>query len=178
MSQAAPKAAPQGSPFWHFSLGLYRAPGVADACIRLQDEAGVDVNLLFFLLWNASLKRRLSSAEVQALDSRVAGWRNTAVIPLREIRRALKSTPGLIEPGAAELFRTRVKGLELEAERLQQETLFGLTQSTAWGESAASAAAAARANLAAYAQYSNRNFPDAPVDTILAAFAKLHSDAA
>ena len=40
MSQAAPKAPPQGSPFWHFSLGLYRAPGVADACIRLQDEAG------------------------------------------------------------------------------------------------------------------------------------------
>jgi uncharacterized protein (TIGR02444 family) len=178
MSQAAPKAAPQGSPFWHFSLGLYRAPGVADACIRLQDEAGVDVNLLFFLLWNASLKRRLSSAEVQALDSRVAGWRNTAVIPLREIRRALKSTPGLIEPGTAELFRTRVKGLELEAERLQQETLFALSQSGEMGESAASAEATARANIAAYEKYSTRNFPQAAVDTILAAFGKLHSDGA
>jgi uncharacterized protein (TIGR02444 family) len=178
MSQAAPKAAPQGSPFWHFSLGLYRAPGVGDACIQLQDEAGVDVNLLFFLLWNALLNRQLSSNDVHAVDSAIAGWRNTAVIPLREIRRALKSTPGLIEPGAAELFRTRVKGLELEAERLQQETLFGLAQSTALGESAASAVAAARANFAAYGQYSNRNFPDAPVDTILAAFAKLHGDAA
>src|SRR3954471_16666239 len=178
MSQAAPKAAPQGSPFWHFSLGLYRAPGVADACIRLQDEAGVDVNLLFFLLWNASLKRRLSSAEVQALDSRVAGWRNTAVIPLRKIRRALKSTPGVIEPGAAELFRTRVKGLELEAERLQQETLFAPGQPTPPGESAASAQGAARANLAPYENYSTRNFPKAAVDAMLAAFGKLHSDAA
>jgi uncharacterized protein (TIGR02444 family) len=178
MSQAAPKAPPQGSPFWHFSLGLYRAPGVADACIRLQDEAGVDVNLLFFLLWNASLKRQLSSAEVQAVDGRVAGWRQAAVIPLREIRRALKSAAGLIEPGAAELFRTRVKGLELEAERLQQETLFGLAQSAALGESAVSAKAAARANFAAYEKYSTRIFPKAAVDAILAAFDKLHSDAA
>src|SRR5215212_2522385 len=105
MSQAAPKAPPQGSPFWHFSLALYRAPGVADNCLRLQDEVGVDVNLLFFLLWNASLKRQLSAADVQAVDSRVAGWRRTAVVPLREIRRALKAAVGLIEPGAAELFR-------------------------------------------------------------------------
>jgi uncharacterized protein (TIGR02444 family) len=177
MSQAAPKAPPQGSPFWHFSLGLYRAPGVADACIRLQDEAGVDVNLLFFLLWNASLKRQLSPADIEAVDSRVAGWRQTAVVPLREIRRALKSAPALIEPGAAELFRTRVKGLELEAERLQQETLFGLSQSTALGETAASAETAARVNLAAYEKYSASNFSQPAVDAILAAFGKLHTDA-
>jgi len=178
MSQAAPKAPPQGSPFWHFSLALYRATGVADACIRLQDEAGVDVNLLFFLLWNASLKRQLSPADVRAVDSRVVGWRQTAVIPLREIRRALKSAAESIEPGAAELFRTRVKGLELEAERLQQETLFDLSRSTALGENAASAQAAARANVAAYEKYSARSFPKDAVDAILAAFGKLHSDAA
>jgi uncharacterized protein (TIGR02444 family) len=177
MSQAAPKAPPQGSPFWHFSLGLYRAPGVADACIRLQDEAGVDVNLLFFLLWNASLKRQLTAADVEAVDSRVAGWRQTAVVPLREIRRALKSAAGLIEPGAAELFRTRVKGLELEAERLQQETLFALSQSAVLGKTAASVEMAGRANLAAYEKYSTRNFPQPAVDAILAAFGQLHSGA-
>lgn len=174
MGQAASKA-PQGSPFWHFSLGFYRAPGVADACIRLQDEAGVDVNLLFFLLWNAALKRQFSPADVEAADCRVAGWRKTAVIPLREIRRALKSTTGLIEPGNAEVFRTKVKGLELEAERLQQEALHDFSQSKTLGAGAASAEAAARANIAAYEKYSARSFPKAPVDAILAAFGKLHA---
>ncbi len=174
MSQAAPKAPPQGSPFWHFSLGLYRAPGVADACLLLQDEAGVDVNLLFFLLWNASLKRQVSSNDVHAVDSHIAGWRKTAVIPLRDIRRALKSATGLIEPGAAELFRTRVKGLELEAERLQQETLFDLSQATPLGEAAPSADAAAHANIAAYEKYCSRGFPKASVDAILDAFRALH----
>jgi uncharacterized protein (TIGR02444 family) len=175
MSQAAPKAPPQGSPFWHFSLGFYRAPEVADACIRLQDEAGVDVNLLFFLLWNASLKRQFSAADVEAADCRVADWRKTAVIPLREIRRTLKSTIGLIEPGSAEVFRTKVKGLELEAERLQQEALHDFSQSNPLGEGAASAEAAARANLAVYERYSGRSFPKAPVDAILAAFGNLHA---
>ena len=173
MNQAAPKAPPQGSPFWHFSLGFYRAPGVADACIRLQDEAGVDVNLLFFLLWNASLKRQFSSADVAVVDGRIAGWRNAAVIPLREIRRALKSAAGPLEAGTAEVFRTKVKGLELEAERLQQEALHDLSQSTALGERAASAEAAARANVAAYEKYSARSFPKVPVDAILAAFDQL-----
>ena len=143
MSQAAPKAPPQGSPFWQFSLGFYRAPGVADACILLQDEAGVDVNLLFFLLWNASLKREFASTDVHAVDSCVAGWRKAAVIPLREIRRALV---------------------------IEQETLFTLSQSAALGREAASAHAAARANIAAYEKYSARDFPKPAVDAILAAF--------
>ena len=174
MSQAVQKAPPQGSPLWQFSLSLYRAPGVADACILLQDEVGVDVNLLFFLLWNASLKRQFESGDVHSVDSCIAGWRKTAVIPLREIRRGLKSAPALIEPGAAELFRAKVKGLELEAERLQQETLFALSQTAALGRKAASANVAARANIAAYEKYSTRDFPRPAVDAILAAFAAKH----
>ena len=36
------------SPFWQFSIKFYAVPGVADACIALQDQAKVDVNILFF----------------------------------------------------------------------------------------------------------------------------------
>src|ERR1700680_2972326 len=43
-----------GSPFWRFSLRFYRQPGVADACIALQDARGVDVNILLFFLWLGS----------------------------------------------------------------------------------------------------------------------------
>jgi len=173
MTQAASKAPPQGSPFWHFSLRFYRAPEVAEACIRLQDEAGVDVNLFFFLLWNASLKRRLSASDVEAIDRHVAGWRQSAVIPLRDVRRALKSASRLIDPATSEVFRTKVKGLELEAERLQQEALYAFAQSAALGEPAASAEEAARANIAAYQSLSAARFPPAAVAAVLDAFGKL-----
>ena len=57
MTAAASPSA--GSPFWRFSLRFYRRREVADACIALQEEAGVDVNLLLFLLWHAIHKRAL-----------------------------------------------------------------------------------------------------------------------
>ena len=47
----------QGLPFWRFSLGFYRRAGVADACIAA-GGGGVDVNLLLFLLWQATLHRQ------------------------------------------------------------------------------------------------------------------------
>jgi uncharacterized protein (TIGR02444 family) len=173
MAEAAVKAPSQGSPFWHFSLGFYRAPGVADACIRLQDEAGVDVNLLFFLLWNASLKRMFSAADVKAVDGHVASWRQSTVIPLRNMRRVLKSAPALVEPGLAEVFRTKVKGLELEAERLQQEALYDFAQSGPLGKPAASADEAAQANVAAYESFSGHDFPKSAIGLVLDAFRKL-----
>ena len=36
--------------FWDFSVGTYRRPGVADACLSLQDRYGLDVNVLLLLL--------------------------------------------------------------------------------------------------------------------------------
>ena len=52
MTMAEPSSSSdQGSPFWRFSLQLYRLPGVAEACIELQEKCGADVNLLLFLLW-------------------------------------------------------------------------------------------------------------------------------
>ena len=55
----APASPSAGSPFWRFSLRFYRRREVADACITLQEQAGVDVNLLLFLRWHATQKRAL-----------------------------------------------------------------------------------------------------------------------
>ena len=35
-----------GSPFWNFSLAVYRASAVQDECLDLQDQFGRDVNLV------------------------------------------------------------------------------------------------------------------------------------
>jgi uncharacterized protein (TIGR02444 family) len=174
-----PETAPSGSgsPFWRFSLRLYRLPGVAEACIKLQEDAGCDVNLLLFLLWHAALGRRLATQEIERLEQDIAPWRDRTVVPLRAVRRALKSPPpGPVEAGAAEAFRTRIKAVELEAERLQQEAMYACVREALLGEAVPSVAQAARANVGAYGTTCRAAFAPAAVDTLLAALEKMPAE--
>jgi uncharacterized protein (TIGR02444 family) len=158
----------QGSPFWRFSLRFYRRPGVADACIALQEGCGVDVNILLFFLWLAVARRCVPSAAAKAVCAKVAPWRDEVVVPLRTLRRRLRDGSSLVERGATELFRTRIKAIELESERLQQESMFALAAGLAT-ENAPTVEAAARANVAAYEQALARTFAPGAVGVLLAA---------
>jgi uncharacterized protein (TIGR02444 family) len=159
------------SPFWQFSIKFYAVPRVAEACIALQDHAKVDVNVLFYLLWNATQGRAFNAADVGEIERRIGPWREMAVVPIRNIRRALKSPPEAIAPEAAESLRTRIKAVELEAERLQQEALYGLAQTSRLGRPAPSKADAARDSISSY-QGVIGPFPPEPLGTVLSAFAK------
>ena len=102
------------SPFWRFSLRFYGRPGVADACLSLQDQAGADVNLLLFLLFLAERKRQLDAAEIARFDAAVSQWRDSVVKPLRALRRGLKPGIEFIPGTVIETFRAQIKRLELE----------------------------------------------------------------
>ena len=171
MSDSSAAAPVEKSPFWRFSVKFYAAPGVAAACIELQDRAKVDVNILFFLLWSAAQGRAFGEADVAEVERLIGAWRDMAVVPIREVRRALKSPPPAMAADAAEGFRTRIKAVELEAERLQQEALYDLAQSDRLGRPAASPAQAARTSVDAY-QGVIGSMPAAPLDIVLSAFAK------
>ena len=165
------KQAIDKSPFWRFSVKFYAEPGVAPACIELQDKAGVDVNVLFFLLWNASQGHVLNAVDVEEIERAIGPWREMAVVPIRNVRRALKTPPPVMAPADAESLRTRVKAVELEAERLQQEALYRLSQSGRLGRPATSSPDAARDSLSSY-QGVIGPFPPEPLAAVLSAFAK------
>jgi uncharacterized protein (TIGR02444 family) len=167
----APDTMSRTSPFWQFSLKFYAMPGVGPACIALQDEAGADVNVLLFLLWNASLGRALDIDEVKAIEATIGIWRNMTVIPLRGVRRALKSGPSIAAPEVTEAFRTRIKQVELEAERLQQEAMYAMAESAGY-DGGLAPAEAAKISIASY-QAVLQPLPRNPVETILSAFAKM-----
>jgi uncharacterized protein (TIGR02444 family) len=147
-----PEPTSEDSPFWRFSLRFYARAKISAACLVLQDEAGVDVNLLLFLLFLAEHRRRIGEAEVAELDSAVLGWRDGVVKLLRSLRRALKTGVGEIPVTVSEAFRGQIKRLELESEHIEQSVLerFSTAQ---LGVSAASRLEAAQANLAAYEAY-------------------------
>jgi len=106
--------------FWRFSLAVYARPGVAPACLVLQDEHGRDVNLMLFCCWlGASGRGVLERAGLEAADRAVTGWRHEVVEPLRAARRAIKAA-GLSD---SDSIYAKAKALELEAERLLQRQL-------------------------------------------------------
>jgi uncharacterized protein (TIGR02444 family) len=109
---------------WAFALRIYAGPGVADACLRLQDEAGVDV-MVFLMIVFAAVRHRvlLTPSEIGELDDACRPWREQIVQPLRVIRGRLKTGPLPAPNGETEPFRSTIKAAELAAERLQNRLL-------------------------------------------------------
>ena len=113
--------------FWNFSLKIYRQPGVADECLHLQDNFGVDVNLLLFCAFAGAARGAvLAEADLAEATALVREWHNDVVKTLRTVRRALKPFGARQDwelAAAAEVLRTQVKAVELESERLEQAML-------------------------------------------------------
>ncbi|RAI44193.1 TIGR02444 family protein [Rhodoplanes roseus] len=157
-----------GSPFWRFSLATYRKPGVAEACLALQDGFSVDVNVLLFVMWLGTGGRRLDDVETQFVIDQAAGWAREIVVPLRGVRRRLKEDAPLVDAAAAQAFRTQVKRLELEAERLQQEALYRLADRLPPGGGSPPADAVG-ANVEALGRALGQDFPAAQAALLVAA---------
>jgi len=104
---------------WDWTLRAYGRPGVPDACLRLQDAFGQNTSLLLWAVWVETADKALL---VRAAELARA-WEATALVPLREVRRALKAPFPPIDDGAREGLRDDVKGAELRCERVLMETL-------------------------------------------------------
>ncbi|MET0446642.1 MAG: TIGR02444 family protein [Pseudorhodoplanes sp.] len=109
---------------WAFALRLYSAPGVSDACLKLQADAGVDVMLLLVASFAASQRRiRLTPADIRHMDAACGAWRAQVVHPLRQLRTVLKSGPVPAPSDETEKLRSQIKASELAAERLENDLL-------------------------------------------------------
>ena len=120
MTDPKAKDGAAANPLWTFSVQVYDRPGVKEACLALQDEAGADVNLLMFFCWLAQSGRgRLTRAEVQKAMAIVAVWRVQVLTPLRRVRRRLKAGGRSDEAG----LREKLLAVELAAEKIEQTRL-------------------------------------------------------
>lgn len=142
--------ADKGDALWRFALAVYQKPGVSDACLLLQDRHGCNVTLLLYAAWAAAEQGvALEPEEMAAAAETVAAWHGEVVEPLRAVRRRLKHGPPPAPDAATGKLRARLQAIEIDAERLELETLAGLLpdRSNAAG-SIAAATNPALANLA------------------------------
>lgn len=104
---------------WRFALSFYARPGVAEACLALQEAGGIDVIQLIALAYaDAILDAPLSAGDMATLRRESAPWRDATVLPLRALRRFLKP-PREGFPEEKEQLRDKVKAAELMAEQIQ-----------------------------------------------------------
>ncbi|SHJ28466.1 TIGR02444 family protein [Roseomonas rosea] len=132
--------------FWRFSCAVYAAPGVAQACLELQDRHGADVNLLLLAAWlGANRGVRVEAAWLA--EEPGADWHRGVIGPLRQARRRVKA--GGLGDEALRQFHAQLLACELAAERIRQAELFRWTQTRRPGTPPALAMTGlARRNLA------------------------------
>jgi uncharacterized protein (TIGR02444 family) len=116
------------SALWRFSLAVYRSAGVQEECLDVQERYGVDVNLLMLCAYAGAVEGVVLSASdvADALDA-TGAWHANVVRTLRQVRRTLKPWGAAGQGDLAqvvEAVRVKVKGVELEAEQIEQAMMW------------------------------------------------------
>jgi uncharacterized protein (TIGR02444 family) len=115
--------------FWGFSNRVYRMPGVARDCLALQDDHGLDVNMVLFCIWAGLTRGVLGNADLAQASALSATWAGQVVGPLRSIRKWMKPAENRLsgmERDSVSGLRESIKRNELDAEHLQQLALEAL----------------------------------------------------
>ena len=101
----------------NYVLSVYAQPGVAEACLLLQDRAGVDVVVLLHAMYLfASKGVALDEQALASAEARVGSWRREVTAPLRALRTTLKPGFAGLPPASVEQTRQKIKEAEREAE--------------------------------------------------------------
>lgn len=141
------------SPLWTFSVRHYAKPGVKEACLALQDDTGLDVNVALACLWHERKGGTpLSGEDIERLLEAVrpAQQRVEGIRPLRRDAQHAAETEAL--------YRT-LKRAELLAENLLQLALYEALRSLPHGD-----AGDGRASLQAYATQQRKTLPPGEVE--------------
>ena len=115
---------PLDGALWHFAERVYGRPGVAQACLGLQERCHADVNLLLFAAWlGAERGMSLPDPLARQAQQRVAAWHGEIVRPLRAVRQRMKAGPAPAPSSATEALRDALKAVEIGSERIELAVL-------------------------------------------------------
>lgn len=104
---------------WDWSLAVYGRADVAEAGLLLQERYDQNLCLLLWAAWSGAAEPETITRAAQITER----WEAVAILPLRALRRELKTAQdGIAEP-AREAFRVGVSDAELNAEMVLLNSL-------------------------------------------------------
>jgi len=102
-------------PFWEFSLTVYAENVVKLACLALQEQRGMNINIILFACWLAKTGRgRLHKSDYIHIATSLDHWHIGITQNLRQMRRTVSKTPAL-KP-----LKQTILTDELAAEHIEQ----------------------------------------------------------
>ena len=105
--------------FWLYSLSLY--PAIKDLSLQWQDNFGVNINLLLFLLYLDKQQQSLNETQLQQLEDLLKHFSTEVTQSIRALRRTLPSP--WLESDMQQPLRQQLLSTELAAEKLEQQLL-------------------------------------------------------
>ena len=106
------------NPLWRFSTNIYMKEGVSEILLHAQDKYSVDVNMILFAAWLASINRSLTETDIETAQKLVKLWRTGIIIPIRKIRKVVKKIPG------TDFFYESIKKVEIDVEKEEVKILY------------------------------------------------------
>lgn len=150
--------------FWDFSVRTYRSDGVPEACLSLQDDYAVDVNMLLYCCWCGERVGPFDDALFDAAVEFSESWFENVVVKLRDARRWMKHDgchTAPIEQKSCLQLREKIKQVEFAAEKIQEEALEALLSSRPSTETVVDdVVAGAASNLARYFDHIGQTVSD------------------
>lgn len=107
-----------------FAVALYGEPGVAAACLLLQEQLDVDVNIVLFAAYLGAVRgHRLTAEQLPIVKDAVGLWHTEVVRSLRRVRKRLKTGPPPAPNNRTSALRAKIQALEIEAELIELSEL-------------------------------------------------------
>ena len=110
------------SEFWDYSTHIWTLPDVEKACLDLQNNHDINVNILMYCCWVADKNLTLNDDDIQALVDTIQPW-HIIIKPLRESRKMMQQQLIAMPKDVQNQTLNDMQDMELNAEHMSQLAL-------------------------------------------------------
>lgn len=124
MTAPSPSNVTTNSPLWQWIVARYETGKTKQACLDLQDQFAVDINIMLWLCWLANAKKIPTAQGFTDARALQVKWQDGKISGLRRARYALKADAHLHHQTA---IKQAILAVELSFEKKYLEALGQIT---------------------------------------------------
>ena len=109
----------ENNPLWDYAIDLYSQQGVADKLLLMQNNYGLNVNVLITMCWLGKEGKAIHTEQLEALLNLIDVFDKAVIQNIRTARKALKDQ----EHASYDIYEN-IKALELDCEHLLIDQIF------------------------------------------------------